>query len=854
MARDSIAESAAAGGIVIAGAAGVGKSRLAREIVEHAARAQRRCHWLYATTAARSVPLGVFAEFAGSFGADPLRRVHEVIVALTHERAGRGTVVSVDDAHLLDEQSAHVVHQLVLRNAASVVLTMRSGEPAPGAITSLYKDHAIPRLELQPLSAADVAVLLEQTLGGHVEVATAHRLWRYTRGNVLYLRQLIDDEAARGQLSRRSGIWVWTGDPEVSPTLTDLIESNVGRHDPGIVEVIDMVAIADPLELTVLQSLAPAVAIDQAEARGAILIDSAAGFARLAHPLYGEARRKRMGTLQRAALGRRISDAIATLNVPTPQQLVRRAVLLTDRDRPEDAELLTAAATSALHLMDLKLAAALAERAAKCDGSIASRILHGFALFTAARAEEGENVLLEVDALVGDSPERAHMGLIRAASLAWNLGRPDAADAVLDAAQQSAQIYGSAESSDAVRASVMAVRGNMERAAREGARLLHAPDIAPTARMFCAWGTAAALGDLGRLDQLGDMAATEYAYAEAHPETSHLRFGLGVNHIDGLRLAGDLAEMNVHATRLHHQSQDHPASLTIVNLLLGMADVSRGDLVAAQRRFRESLAAYEYVSSVTEYSGHWLAIVHAMEGDHHAARHSLEETPKRVFDTSLVWDPMTPIAQAWINAAAGQVSSAVDTLTKAARLMQDTGRPAREVWCLQTATQFGDTSTSGRLAELARIVQGPRAKAASTHAAGLAAGDGAALLAASRAYEDFGDKVAAADAAAHAAAAFRSAGSRGSALTATATAVRLADDTGADTPALRTATTRAVLTPRQREIISLIAAGFSNRDIAARLHVSVRSVEGHVFRASQRNGVTTRDALAALLGGRSRLG
>ena len=50
MARDSIAESAAAGGIVIAGAAGVGKSRLAREIVEHATLAQRRCHWLYATT------------------------------------------------------------------------------------------------------------------------------------------------------------------------------------------------------------------------------------------------------------------------------------------------------------------------------------------------------------------------------------------------------------------------------------------------------------------------------------------------------------------------------------------------------------------------------------------------------------------------------------------------------------------------------------------------------------------------------------------------------------------------------------------------------------------------------------
>jgi DNA-binding CsgD family transcriptional regulator len=59
-----------------------------------------------------------------------------------------------------------------------------------------------------------------------------------------------------------------------------------------------------------------------------------------------------------------------------------------------------------------------------------------------------------------------------------------------------------------------------------------------------------------------------------------------------------------------------------------------------------------------------------------------------------------------------------------------------------------------------------------------------------------------------------------------------------------------VLTPRQHEIVSLVAAGLSNREIAARLQMSVRSVEGHVFRASQRNDVKTREALAALLGGR----
>lgn len=847
MACRSIAAPSGAGGIVLAGAAGVGKSRLAREIIDHARSVRRPCHWLYATASARSVPLGVFAEFASSFGEDPLRRVHEVITALTDDRPGRATVVGVDDAHLLDEQSALVVHQLVQRKAAMVVLTMRNGESAPDAVTSLYKDHGIPRLELQPLSAIDVATLLEQVLDGPVETASAQRLWRYTHGNVLYLRQLVDDELAHRKLSRRSGVWVWTGQPEVSPTLTDLIESNVGRQDPAVLEVIDTVAIADPLEIDVLQSLVPPSALHEAESRGVIVVDSEAGFVRLAHPLYGEARRRRMGTLQRAALGRHISDAIAAVSEQTPQQLVRRAVLISNSERPDDAELLSGAANSALYLMDLRLAIELAERAMKFGDSAGSRILYGFALLTAARAEEGEQVLRDTDELVGQSAERAQIALFRAASLAWNLGRPTDAEAVLDAAQPSSETHGLTTSFDALRVSIAATRGQMPTVVRAAPSIVQVSDVVPAARMFCAWGYAAALGDVGDIGRLDEMASEGYEFAQSLPETSHLRFGLGVNHIDGLRLAGELRRMSEHAARLNDQAQDHPASLTIAGLLLGMTRAASGDVVAARRLFSESLAAYEYASLVSEQSGYWLAAVHGMAGNHVAADRQLRSVAPRVFVASNLWDPIRHIARAWTSAAAGQVSAAVATLHEGARQMRDQGRPAREVWCLQTATQLGDATAATRLAEIAEIVQGPRAAAAAEHAGALAEGDGAKLLSASTAYEVFGDKLAAADSAAQAAEAFRAAGSRGSALTATTRATALAQECGADTPALRTIDTRAELTPRQREIASLVAAGLSNREIADRLHMSVRSVEGHVFRASQRNGVTSREALAALV-------
>lgn len=170
---------------------------------------------------------------------------------------------------------------------------------------------------------------------------------------------------------------------------------------------------------------------------------------------------------------------------------------------------------------------------------------------------------------------------------------------------------------------------------------------------------------------------------------------------------------------------------------------------------------------------------------------------------------------------------------------------------LQYATQFGDRTTAERLTELASIVQGPRVIAAALHACAVRDGDADAMLEASRLYEEFGDRVAAADAAAQAAVALRERGLAGSALSAAAVARRLAESCGAHTPAVQAATMPDPLTQRQREIVALAAAGLTNRQIAARLVMSVRTVEGHLFRASQRTGVSTREGLIALLEGRA---
>lgn len=167
---------------------------------------------------------------------------------------------------------------------------------------------------------------------------------------------------------------------------------------------------------------------------------------------------------------------------------------------------------------------------------------------------------------------------------------------------------------------------------------------------------------------------------------------------------------------------------------------------------------------------------------------------------------------------------------------------------LQTAAQFGDTGVADRLDELATLVEGPRAPIAARYARALAAGDHAGLEVASREFEDMGDGLAAADAAAQAAAGYRQTGLRGSALSAAGRARRLAEQCGgAVSPALAAAAMTLPLTGREREIALLVAQSLSNRDIAEAMSLSVRTVEGHIYRATVKAGVATRDELSSMV-------
>ncbi len=838
-------------GIVLSGSAGVGKTRLAREAVANCAPRGARRHWIVGTASARSLPLGAFVDVASDFGPDPLRRVREVIDGLIGATRDREVIVGIDDAHLLDDMSAFAVHQLVTRRLATVIVTIRSGESPPDAITAIWKDQHLERLELQPLSPSEIADLVEHVLDGSVDSFSAQRLWQYTQGNALYLRHLLENEVNAGRMTQRSGVWLWDGQPELSPTLAELLEARMAEVPNSVHEVLDALAIAEPLETDILETIADADALAEAEALGLISVDHSVRPAsvRLAHPLLGEIRHT--GSLRLQRLRGRIATELTRKGSTDPRDLIRRAVLTLESDLAPDSELLLAAASAAIHLLDARLGERLAERAVAAGGGPWAKIAHAMAITWQERGDEAEAALAE-QAEQASGPERAQIALLRAMNFTLILGQVARAERELELLP--ADDHDAQAIATALRAQIEMVRGH-SRTAVEMASIAEARSPANNmAKIFLAWVFVTGLGDLGRIDEIESAAKDGYAMADKSPESGHLLRRLALQETHGYRLGGELEKSDEVTARIRRETLDVPFEESWHRIMAGLAAMSRGALGDARRSLRDALV---YLGTggggrmAKTFGRTWLTTVTAMAGVAIDARREFEAIEWWARDPeACMFDPYRSIAQSWVCAAEGAVSQAISIMGDAAAKERELDRPAWEVVLLQTATQFGDHKTAARLAELAQQIQGPRAPAASAHAAALTAGSGDGLIDASRRYEAFGDRLAAADAAAHAVVAYQHAGLRGAALSASATAQRLATECqGADTPALRAATTAQPFTVRQREIISLAAQGLSNKQIADRLTMSTRSVEGHLFRASQRVGANSREQLIAILQG-----
>jgi DNA-binding CsgD family transcriptional regulator len=191
------------------------------------------------------------------------------------------------------------------------------------------------------------------------------------------------------------------------------------------------------------------------------------------------------------------------------------------------------------------------------------------------------------------------------------------------------------------------------------------------------------------------------------------------------------------------------------------------------------------------------------------------------------------------------MTGAISAARDAARIAERSGQLAIAMQALHEAVRLGDTTAADAIARVAAGLDCVAGRAALAHGRALAAADADGLTMVAGELADLGMRCAAADAAAQAAKVFAARHERKGEVEAIARAAELAG--GASTPALDQVLNPLPLTGRELEIAIMVSEGMTNKAIAERLSVSVRTVEGHIYRACMKLNVADRTLLAEVV-------
>src|SRR5215469_9203846 len=283
-------------GLLIHGRVGVGKTRLADECRQLAAAAGHPTERVAGSQTTALVPLGAVAVLLADGPGRPGPRglldtaaLFEQSRRALHQRyGGRRLVIVVDDVPLVDSASLALLGYLAAQRTIFLIATVRTGEPVPDLVTGLWREGRLERFDLADLSRAELDVLLDRALGGPVEAGTGREFWEVTRGNPLYVRELVLGCLQSGALVERSGVWHLEDHLPATARLADLVEQRIGDLSAEARSVVELLAHCEPLELEYLETIAPDGVLESLERAGLVAIAVAEGEVRLAHPLHGK--------------------------------------------------------------------------------------------------------------------------------------------------------------------------------------------------------------------------------------------------------------------------------------------------------------------------------------------------------------------------------------------------------------------------------------------------------------------------------------------------------------------------------------------------------------------------------------
>ncbi|MFE9098240.1 LuxR C-terminal-related transcriptional regulator [Streptomyces sp. NPDC007264] len=811
--------------------------------------------------------------------------------------AGDPPLVGVDDAHLLDAASGVRLHRLVAAGRLVVIAAARQDVPAPAGVDKLWVERLVERIEVAPFDSTAMGTVLRARLGGHTDTATLERLWAATHGNALMLRELVEHALEDGSLRCVDGAWRWPGLTErPGKRLSDVIRVGLRDLSHDELELVHMLAVAEPLEAEIVAAAGLSKAAESLDLRRIVSVERCRSRVRLrlSVPLSRVVVASLMSGLTAQRLRREVADAlegtgarreddvlrIVSLRmdaglVPDPEQLLtaahvalrrrkfplaERMCLLALQETPSDRDapaLRGPVPDSTAYGADLRrmVTRVAAKDPGRATDHVRAALLLGQVLVGQDRSAEAEAVLAPALDSGVEVPLAEYVAAVhtRVTNMAWSLRRVREAGDLLDrtisavGAEQAGMLHGT-------RVLIAVMSDRLHEAVALGEMVLgkEAPDlplaqtVVPTVA-FARTELGDLTGALELLDRYRDASDDWDVDALMLANTVSARCSSLLGHLKGAAEALDA---------VHRYDPGHGRPVLLQALLdrcrllrlLGQPQQA----VALLRGAITSETAHEY-----PVTGAWplaqLAGALAESGSHAEALRTLVEV--RSLRGDVLATPITEDEIAYESALVlahtgdygGAAAQAVDLAERAGAA----GRTVRATTALLLAARV----TDGAAVRFPHRALLPAARAAgglirlfADYIEALADGSGAALMEVSGRLGEMGALPLASEAAAQAAQAFRASGQYRSSRQAWAACRELLRDGGVPLPPWTDADGReerdsASLTPREREVAALAATGMSNRDIADRLVVSVRTVENHLHRIYHKLGITARNEL-----------
>jgi DNA-binding CsgD family transcriptional regulator/tetratricopeptide (TPR) repeat protein/type II secretory pathway predicted ATPase ExeA len=862
--------------VFLLGDSGIGKSTLIEAVVAELGSEVTPVR-IHGSTSLSTVPYGVLGPFIVGLPVQEATSQLAVLRTLWSylEEEKRSTqkplLLIVDDAHDLDEATAGILAELAAAGWAKLIVGAAARPGLPEPLLQLWFEGIAERHDLRPLTLVQITEMLERELGSQVLPNVAEILWEASGGNPLLLSGLLDDARNDGTLLQRNGVWLFTRQLNShGERLTDVVRRQLLRRSPEERLALNLVALAEPVSRELVETMVGEEVVEALIEHELIRVTaSPRPELRLWHAVYGDTLRNLISPARSLQLRhsllrlmdreptsaegllRQVSWSMECGAEVADRQLLRAAVLASRLFENE----LARKAASLVQDPELQMAAR----------SVVARTYYNGSDYAAARD------ILEADFGEGNSVASLLAGTLLWAAVLSALGHTPAdimarAQALLRAGERLAKnnpehaesiLAAISERVDTMRSMVLALAGEDQ----EGGTAVAGgqPDVPhpPANHLEAAFRLSLeAERLLVRGKSLRAFAVASEALEAAgagHEELYFLTDFLVVRSAAAVIHGGDWQAAETLLARFVAASGPSLISFGggvhsahgIILLYQGKAAQALDTLSAALEALR--LTDPQQLFALTAA----MAFAAAAEvGAREKAALFLADYKSAPPAVSRYLRTLAQLTVIYGQARLGSYPGAIAALRALARPETHANTAGLELDALAFCLALGDRDSASRLLELEPELEGRRAAAICAFAGAVGSDQAPDHMEAAKsceAAELWGFAARAYEAASHA---YRAAGDTLRERMANSQRKRCLDrmDNVPGQDPAATDDPLGILTRRERDIVALAVQGLSDRQIAAELQVSVRTVEGHLYRSYAKLNIKGREQLPGITG------